>query len=133
MKKMPNPVDRHVGTRVRMRRLHLGLSQEKLGDALGITFQQIQKYEKGSNRIGASRLQLASKVLGVPVNYFFDGAGAEAGGVTGFAEPEASGFEGQPGRTDETALLAAFSKVSDVKLRARIVELVEAMAAQQNT
>src|SRR3974390_1258007 len=73
-KKVPNPIDRHVGSRVRMRRMMLGMSQEKLGDALGLTFQQVQKYEKGANRIGASRLQQISQILQVPVSFFFEGA-----------------------------------------------------------
>jgi transcriptional regulator with XRE-family HTH domain len=72
--KAPNPVDRHVGSRVRMRRMLIGMSQEKLGEALGITFQQIQKYEKGTNRIGASRLHHIARVLGVPVEFFYEGA-----------------------------------------------------------
>src|SRR5208337_2666471 len=72
--KAPNPVDRYVGSRVRMRRILLGMSQEKLGDALGLTFQQVQKYEKGTNRIGASRLQQISQTLNVPPAFFFDGA-----------------------------------------------------------
>ena len=66
-KKAPNPIDRHVGSRVRMRRMMLGMSQEKLGNALGLTFQQVQKYEKGTNRIGASRLQQIAHILQVPV------------------------------------------------------------------
>jgi transcriptional regulator with XRE-family HTH domain len=70
-KNPPNPVDKHVGSRVRMRRVMLGMSQEKLGRALGITFQQVQKYEKGTNRIGASRLQHIARVLQVPVAFFF--------------------------------------------------------------
>src|SRR5467141_1054857 len=74
VKKAPNPVDRHVGSRVRMRRMMLSMSQEKLGDALGLTFQQVQKYEKGTNRIGASRLQQISNILQVPVEFFFEGA-----------------------------------------------------------
>jgi len=74
LKKVPNPIDRHVGSRLRMRRVLVGLSQEKLGDALKLTFQQIQKYEKGMNRIGASRLQEISGLLGVPVEFFFEGA-----------------------------------------------------------
>ena len=74
MKKSPNPVDKHVGSRVRMRRLMLDMSQEKLGSALGLTFQQVQKYEKGTNRIGASRLQHISEILQVPVAFFFEGA-----------------------------------------------------------
>ena len=74
VKKAPNPIDKHVGSRVRMRRMMLGMSQEKLGDALGLTFQQVQKYEKGTNRIGASRLQQISQILQVPVAFFFEGA-----------------------------------------------------------
>src|SRR5438309_207539 len=73
-KKAPNPIDRHVGSRVRMRRMMLSMSQEKLGDSLGLTFQQVQKYEKGTNRIGASRLQQISNILQVPVSFFFEGA-----------------------------------------------------------
>src|SRR5437660_7117151 len=73
-KKAPNPIDRHVGSRVRMRRMMMSMSQEKLGDALGLTFQQVQKYEKGTNRIGASRLQQISHILQVPVAFFFEGA-----------------------------------------------------------
>ena len=73
-KKAPNPTDKHVGSRVRMRRMMLSMSQEKLGDALGLTFQQVQKYEKGTNRIGASRLQQISHILQVPVSFFFEGA-----------------------------------------------------------
>src|SRR5207237_3393201 len=73
-KKAPNPIDKHVGSRVRMRRMMLAMSQEKLGDALGLTFQQVQKYEKGTNRIGASRLQQISNILQVPVEFFFEGA-----------------------------------------------------------
>ena len=73
MKKVPNPIDRHVGSRVRMRRILLGMSQEKLGEALGLTFQQVQKYEKGTNRISASRLQQFSSILQVPISFFFEG------------------------------------------------------------
>ena len=73
-KKAPNLTDKHVGARVRLRRLMLGMSQEKLGDALGVTFQQLQKYEKGANRISASRLQHMSQILQVPVSFFFEGA-----------------------------------------------------------
>src|SRR5947207_15749841 len=73
-KKAPNPIDKHVGSRVRMRRMMLSMSQEKLGDALSLTFQQVQKYEKGANRIGASRLQQIAHILQVPVSFFFDAA-----------------------------------------------------------
>ena len=74
MNKAPNPIDKHVGARVRMRRLMVGMSQGKLGEALDVTFQQVQKYEKGSNRIGASRLQQLARVLEVPPSFFFEGA-----------------------------------------------------------
>ena len=80
-KKAPNPIDKHVGSRVRMRRMMLSMSQEKLGDALGLTFQQVQKYEKGTNRIGASRLQQIAHILQVPVSFFFEGAPHAAGPV----------------------------------------------------
>jgi transcriptional regulator with XRE-family HTH domain len=131
MKKPPNPVDQHVGARVRMRRIHLGLSQEKLGEALGITFQQIQKYEKGANRIGASRLQHAAKVLTVPVNYFFEGTPQDEPGVAGFAEAGSPAY-GAPPHTDadEASLLAAFRRVVEPQLRTRIIELVEAMSSR---
>ena len=87
-KKTPNPVDIHVGSRVRLRRMMLGMSQEKLGEHLGITFQQIQKYEKGTNRIGASRLQHIARVLTVPVAFFFEDAPGSPGpgGVIGMSE-----------------------------------------------
>jgi transcriptional regulator with XRE-family HTH domain len=78
-KKAPNPIDTHVGACVRMRPMMLGMSQEKLGDALGLTFQQIQKYEKGANRIGASRLQAISRILQAPISFFFEGAPEIAG------------------------------------------------------
>ena len=85
-KKTPNPIDKHVGSRVRMRRMMVGMSQEKLGDALGLTFQQVQKYEKGTNRIGASRLQQISHILQVPVAFFFEGAPPPPGDQFGLSE-----------------------------------------------
>src|ERR1700692_2229212 len=85
-KKAPNPIDKHVGSRVRMRRMMLSMSQEKLGDALGLTFQQVQKYEKGTNRIGASRLQQISNILQVPISFFFEGAPHAAGHSSGMGE-----------------------------------------------
>src|SRR5690349_17989111 len=86
-KKAPNPTDKHVGARVRMRRMMMSMSQEKLGDALGLTFQQVQKYEKGANRIGASRLQQIAHILQVPVSFFFEGAPSAPGAqVDGMAE-----------------------------------------------
>jgi len=85
-KKAPNPIDKHVGSRVRMRRMMLSMSQEKLGDALGLTFQQVQKYEKGTNRVGASRLQQIAQILQVPVSFFFEGAPHSPGYSGGMSE-----------------------------------------------
>ena len=82
--KAPNPVDRYVGSRVRMRRIMLGMSQEKLGVALGLTFQQVQKYEKGTNRVGASRIQQISEILRVPVSFLFEGEPGTLGAGTGW-------------------------------------------------
>ena len=130
-KKAPNPIDKHVGSRVRMRRMMLAMSQEKLGDALGLTFQQVQKYEKGTNRIGASRLQQISHILQVPVSFFFDGAPVIAG------MPRAEGVSEAPSpayvsdflaTSDGLALTKAFMRIDDSKLRRRIVDLVEQIA-----
>jgi len=132
-KKAPNPIDKHVGSRVRMRRMMLGMSQEKLGDALELTFQQVQKYEKGTNRIGASRLQQISQILQVPVAFFFEGAPNLAGGIL----PE--GAEGAPSPTyvsdflatsDGLSLTKAFMRIPDPKLRRRIVDLVQQIAGE---
>lgn len=127
--KTPNPIDRHVGSRVRMRRLLVGLSQEKLGEALGITFQQIQKYEKGANRIGASRLQQIAKILAVPVEFFFDGA--PSGEVAaGFGEMPQPSFVSEFMATSEgVQLTKAFVKINDPQIRRRVIDLVEAIAA----
>jgi len=128
-KKSPNPVDKHVGSRVRMRRMMVGMSQEKLGENLGITFQQIQKYEKGTNRIGASRLQHISSVLGVPVAFFFEGIPSIAPDAAGFAEEASPAYVSDFLATSEgIALTRAFLKIPDSKVRRRIVDLVEALA-----
>jgi transcriptional regulator with XRE-family HTH domain len=129
MAKTPNPIDKHVGSRVRMRRILVGLSQEKLGDAMGITFQQVQKYEKGTNRIGASRLQEASRILGVPVNFFFEGAQAETEMLSGFTEGGTNGYVADFASSAEGAqLINAFLKIKEPKLRKKIIELIAAMA-----
>ena len=128
-KKAPNPIDKHVGSRVRMRRMMLGMSQEKLGDALGLTFQQVQKYEKGTNRIGASRLQQISLILQVPIAFFFEGAPSPPGKVGGLAEESSPEYvQATLSTSDGLALVKAFSRVQNSKLRRRIVDLIEEMA-----
>ena len=123
--KAPNPIDKHVGNRMRMRRMMLGMSQEKLGDAFGITFQQVQKYEKGTNRISASRLQHAAHILQVPVPFFFEGAPAVPGSprVEG-ALPSPAYVSDFLATSDGLALTKAFMRIKEPKLRRRIVKLV---------
>ena len=128
-KKTPNPVDVHVGSRVRMRRMMMSMSQERLGEQLGITFQQIQKYEKGSNRIGASRLQEIARVLQVPVAFFFEDAPGGAPGQPGFAESQSSSYVTDFLTSSEAvALNRAFARIADAKVRRRVIDLVEALA-----
>jgi transcriptional regulator with XRE-family HTH domain len=132
-KKSPNPIDKHVGSRVRMRRMMISMSQEKLGERLGITFQQIQKYEKGTNRIGASRLQQISIVLGVPVSFFFEGAPVPEGSSGAFSESSSPAYVSDfLATSDGLSLTKAFMKVKDPKVRRRIVDLVEAIAAEED-
>ena len=129
--KAPNPVDRHVGSRMRMRRMLIGMSQEKLGEALGITFQQIQKYEKGTNRIGASRLHHIARVLGVPIEFFYEGA-PQVGAVQGFVESPASGYVADFLTTSEgLELVKAFIAIKDPKVRRRIVDLAKALGQSE--
>lgn len=128
-KKAPNPIDKHVGSRVRMRRMMLNMSQEKLGDALGLTFQQVQKYEKGTNRIGASRLQQISNTLQVPVEFFFEGAPHLPGASRVDADAPSPAYVSDfLSSSDGLALTKAFMRISDAKLRRRIVDLVEQIA-----
>ena len=129
-KKAPNPIDKHVGSRVRMRRMMLAMSQEKLGDALGLTFQQVQKYEKGTNRIGASRLQQISSILQVPVSFFFEGASQLEGSSLSEANdaPSPAYVSDFLATSDGLALTKAFMRIADAKLRRRIVDLVEQIA-----
>ena len=133
-KKAPNPIDRHVGSRVRMRRLMLEMSQEKLADALALTFQQVQKYEKGANRIGASRLQHISHILQVPVAFFFEGAPhvpGPAGSVEMDAAPSPAYVADFLATSDGLSLTKAFMRIPDAKLRRRIVDLVEQIAGEE--
>ena len=133
-KKAPNPTDKHVGARVRMRRMMLSMSQEKLGDALGLTFQQVQKYEKGANRIGASRLQQIAHILQVPVSFFFEGAPSVPGQQTdGLAEAPSPAYVSDfLATSDGLALTKAFMRIKDAKLRRRIVDLVEQMVGDSD-
>ena len=135
VKKAPNPIDKHVGSRVRMRRMMLSMSQEKLGDALGLTFQQVQKYEKGTNRIGASRLQQISLILQVPVAFFFEGAPAPPGSrPLGMDEaPSPAYVTDFLATTDGLTLVKAFVRIQNPKLRRRIVDLVEEMGGEDAT
>ncbi len=134
----PNPVDVHVGTRVRLRRTLMGFSQEKLGESIGLTFQQVQKYERGANRIGASRLFDLSRVLDVPVSFFYDDMPEEvrdlsplaiAHGASGLADEPAS-FEHDPlSRRETLELVRAYYSIPDPQIRKRVYELAKALAA----
>jgi len=128
----PNPIDAHVGTRVRLRRMLLGMSQEKLGEHLGLTFQQVQKYEKGVNRIGASRLFDLARVLGVPVQFFYDelpAANVQALAAVGFGERPADSYVVEFLASREgLELNKAFVGISDARVRRAIVELVRALS-----
>ncbi len=131
----PNPIDVHVGARVRLRRTLLGMSQEKLGEAIGLTFQQVQKYERGANRIGASRLFDLSRVLDVPVSFFFDDMSDDTSQqsprmmVAGVVEEVPVQFEADPMTKRETLeLVRAYYRIVDPNLRKRIFELAKALA-----
>jgi transcriptional regulator with XRE-family HTH domain len=128
--KIPQDVDRHVGSRVRMRRMMVGISQEKLGDSCGITFQQIQKYEKGTNRIGASRLHQIARILEVPVEFFYEGAPSDQGsGETPVGDGNARSMTEFLATSEGLELVKAFTAIKDQKVRRRIVDLARAVAA----
>jgi len=125
-KKLPNPIDKHVGGRVRTRRQMLKMSQGKLGNAVGLTFQQIQKYEKGANRIGASRLQQIAEVLGVPVPFFFEGAPQSSARLQIVGEvPSPTYLTEFLATSDGLALVNAFRRIKNVSVKRCIVRLVE--------
>ncbi|MBL1241464.1 MAG: helix-turn-helix transcriptional regulator [OCS116 cluster bacterium] len=127
-KRQPNPIDIHVGGRLRMRRMLVGMSQEKLGESLGLTFQQVQKYEKGTNRIGASRLYKISQILSVPVSFFFENIPNEEEQV-GFSENSGDSFAYDFMNSAEGFQLGqAFSQIKDVRIRRRIIDLVRALS-----
>ncbi len=131
MPSKPDPVDVHVGGRVRLRRMLIGMSQEKLGKAVGLTFQQIQKYERGANRIGSSRLFRLSQVLDVPVSFFFDDMPGAVSGV-GVGEGAQSRFETDYfQRRESQELLRNYYRIGDTLVRKRLLGLVKAVAAAQ--
>ena len=129
-KKKPNPTDVHVGSRIRLRRNMMGMSQERLGESLGITFQQVQKYEKGTNRVGASRLQDIASILTAPVSFFFDDIpGNEQAVGRGFAEdgPNSS-ILALCTSQEGLQLNRAFFSITDDKIRRRIIDLIKSLA-----
>jgi len=134
----PSPVDIHVGARIRLRRTLLGLSQERLGDALGLTFQQVQKYERGLNRVGASRLFDLSRILDVPISFFYDNMPDQEGytsspasaqrQVTGFAEPQAGfGSDEKVNSRETLELIRAYYRITDTAIRKRVFDLMKSM------
>lgn len=130
----PNPMDVHVGGRVRLRRTLLGMSQERLGEALGLTFQQVQKYERGTNRVGASRLYHLSQILDVPVSFFFEeilpetvvpsGGGSAGSASAAGARPESETMM----RRETLELVRAYYRIGDPQVRRRLFDLTKAIA-----
>jgi transcriptional regulator with XRE-family HTH domain len=127
-KKQANPIDVQVGNRVRIRRMLIGMSQEKLGDLLGLTFQQVQKYEKGVNRIGAGRLYEVARILNVPVDFFYEGVGDPAGvSDSEVASPVLEFVSSGEG----LQLSLAFMKIKDAKVRKRVLDLVKSLSEEE--
>jgi transcriptional regulator with XRE-family HTH domain len=136
----PSPIDVHVGGRIRLRRTLLGMSQERLGESLGLTFQQIQKYERGVNRVGASRLFDLSRVLDVPISFFFDDmpdqlareyGGAAVRRAVGFAEPQDSFDDDALHRRETLELVRAYYRISDPSVRKRVFDLIKSLTPTQ--
>src|SRR5689334_23641227 len=133
-KGFPNPIDVHVGQRIRQRRTLLGMSQEKLAEAIGLTFQQVQKYERGANRVGSSRLFDLARVLDVPIAYFFEEMSASTsarspGRLRGMAEQKPLPFEPDPMAKRETLeLVRAYYRITDPRVRKRVFELTKSLA-----
>lgn len=128
-KKRPHPVDVHVGGRIRMRRILLNMSQEKLGDQLGLTFQQVQKYEKGSNRIGASRLWELSRILDVPISFFYEGAIEAEEQMEGFGESKQNDYVMNFVHSSEGLnMIRHFVKIEDSNIRRSVVQMIKSMA-----
>ena len=146
-KKQPSAVDGHVGSRVRLRRMLIGMSQEKLGELLGLTFQQVQKYEKGANRIGASRLYEISHILGVPVSYFFDDVSEEVASSHRLTNGNSAGIAHVNGHYKDLEsgphmmefvssaegfqLIRAYTKITDPRVRKRVLDLVKSLTGDE--
>ncbi len=130
----PHPVDVHVGSRIRMRRTLLGFSQEKLGDALALTFQQVQKYERGANRVGSSRLYEISRILDVPVSFFFDEMSGDVSAAGAVSSPEAAELPQQDplAKRETLELVRAYYRISDPRIRKRIFELIKSIASDSD-
>ena len=132
-----SPVDVHVGARIRLRRTMMGMTQERLGDALGLTFQQVQKYERGANRVGASRLFDLSRILDVPISFFYDnmpeaigggGTQLQAGAIQGFAEhQDGFGAEESLNKRETLELVRAYYRIVDPNVRKRMLDLIKSM------
>ncbi|MBJ6127676.1 helix-turn-helix domain-containing protein [Microvirga splendida] len=130
MKKSTGSIDKEVGSRVRMRRVSIGMSQEKLGDMLGLTFQQVQKYEKGMNRISVARLIEIAKILGVDIHFFLNGV-TSITSTPGFAEETPPTYVADMMSTPEgLQLVRNFAGITNPKVRKSIVQLVASLAAQ---
>jgi|SRR5687768_3517655 transcriptional regulator with XRE-family HTH domain len=128
--KSPRPVDKHVGSRVRMRRIMLGMSQHQLGEALGLTFQQVQKYEKGTNRVGASRIQQIAEILQVPVSFLFEGSPTAISKAERLDEVRSPDYVSDFVATSQgLALIRAFTQITDAKLRRSIVDLIDQISS----
>jgi transcriptional regulator with XRE-family HTH domain len=138
----PSPIDVHVGSRIRLRRTLLGMSQERLGEALGLTFQQVQKYERGVNRVGASRLFDLSRVLDVPISFFFDDmpesltsvyGGSASRRAVGYAEAGDGYADDALNRRETLELVRAYYRITDPGVRKRVFDLIKSMGPAETT
>ena len=136
----PSPIDVHVGSRIRLRRTLMGMSQERLGESLGLTFQQVQKYERGVNRVGASRLFDLSRVLDVPISFFFDdmpeSLASTYGGPmnrrsTGFSETPDSFADDALNRRETLELVRAYYRITEPAVRKRVFDLIKSMGPSE--
>jgi transcriptional regulator with XRE-family HTH domain len=129
-KKQANPIDAQVGNRLRLRRMMIGMSQERLGELLGLTFQQVQKYEKGVNRIGAGRLFEVARILGVPIQYFYESVSDQLASAPGFAERDSPPVIEFVSSGEGMQLSLAFMRIKDPKVRKRVLDLVKSLGEE---